>query len=322
MMRWIFLPVTLLLLLNLSIPAAVLHDLQVVDSFARMAATKPFATPRWHNGYLVSFSTDFPPEIRLLDSRTGNIVRTKSIAFSMAPYVRILNVTVSNTGRIAYSGIARDDQGRGVLVIGWVSASGEPEFVVRSEKFAAEHLSFGPNGTLWVRGRTNKVDLLAHFDASGRQITPYIEFPRGAGGVLSNFHPQPLSMIAISEKVGILRDGKDVWTEISNDGHTLGEWPLPPKTPRGITGIAFTPAGDVYVSMDQAQDPKGAADVRLLKLRKDTGQWTEIPYDVLRAPDTPSAPRRYIHLVGARGEDLVIDIGQMNDIRVVRLTGN
>jgi hypothetical protein len=263
---------------------------------------------------LAYFSVDFPPEIRLLNSWTGEVVTTKSIAFSMAPYVRIRSVAISNMGRIAYSGIARDDKGRGVTVLGWIAASGAPEFVVRADKFAGEHLSFAPDGTLWVLGRTNKVDLLAHFDTGGRQITPYIEFPRDTTGTLSNFLPEPISMIAIANRVGILRDGKSVWTEVSIDGRTLGEWPLPRRT-RGFTGIAFTPAGNVYISTDQSGEPKGVADVHLLKLQKGTGQWTEIRYDALLAPGAS----RYMHLYGARGEDLVIETDRRHDYLVVKV---
>lgn len=319
MIRWISLLVALLLYTTFCIPAAVTPALQIVDSFTHpVVAASGFATPRWHNGYLAYFSVDFPPEIKLVKASTGELMTTKNIAFPTAPYVRIRNVAVSNTGRIAYSAIGRDGQGRGVLLIGWIAASGAPEFVVRTDKFAAEHLSFAPDGTLWVIGRTNKIDLLAHFDSAGRQIMPYIEFPRGPKGTMSNFLPQQVSMVSIADRVGILRDGKGVWTEVSNDGQMLGEWPLPKRPIRGSTGIAFTSSGNVYISLDEAQDARGAADVHLLNLRKDTGEWSDVPYDILLASGAP----HYIYLHGARGEDLVIDTGPKNDLRVVRLDGN
>jgi len=303
MIRWTLLLATLLLFTSLGIPAAVVPDLQIVESFPhQVASARPVATPRWHNGYLAYFTTEVPTEIKLIKSSTGELITTKNIAFSTAPSVRIRNVAVSVTGRIAYSGIGRDDQGRDVL-IGWIAASGEPEFVVRTDKFAAEHLSFAPDDSLWVIGRTSKIDLLAHFDTSGRQIMPYIEFPRGPKGTLSNFLPQPVSMVAIADRVGILMDGKGVWTEVSNEGRILGEWPLPKKPIRGFTGIAFTPGGNVYISVDKAQEPRGTVDVHLLKLRKDTGAWSDVPYDQLLASGAP----RYMYLLGASGENLVVE---------------
>jgi len=144
---------------------------------------------------------------------------------------------------------------------------------------------------------------------------PYIELPRGPKGTLSNFLPQPVSMVAIADRVGILMDGKGVWTEIANDGRVLGEWPLPKKPIRGSTGIAFTPGGNVYVSVDEVQEPRAAYDVHLLTLRKDTGEWSNVPYDILLASGAP----RYMHLLGASGEDLVVETGPLNDFRVVRV---
>ena len=269
--------------------------------WSNRAALGEYSSPQWHNGFVARFSFDFPPQIKVLD-RTGSLVTDATIAFPSAPWVRVTNVAVSSSGRVAFTLLGRDDQGRSATAVGWISRSGEIEQIVRTEEYALTDLGFAPDGTLWAVGRNNIIDVLVHYDEAGNAMSR-MDISRD-DGLNFDFSQPPRILFPIEDRVGLLLSGKGVWTELSLEGDILGQWEMPSGV--GLGGIALTPLGEFYfstytpVSQRVSEDDP---DTRLLRLDREHDHWVEISYDGLLKPGDP----RVLELHGSQGEDLVVN---------------
>lgn len=283
-------------------PLDAAQRIEVVGKFEKLPVTAGYAAPTFHSGYMVQFGITFPPEIKVF-ANSGATATDARIAFDTAPYVRIRGATVSRTGRVAFSAVARDKEGRLAETIGWMNPSGDLEFVVRTDDYAAKHLTFAPDGTLWILGYNNRIDVMAHFSAAGEQIMPFIELPRisrvrnfvTAGAILTN-----------ASRVALVLDTRRLIVEFAHDGATLGKWPLPPN--KEVRGTALTDSGDLYLAMSNPRPrvptelDEYQADHQLLRLDRLRGIWEEIEFSHLIKPDEPE----FIHLYGADDDNLVI----------------
>ena len=121
-----------------------------------------------------------------------------NIAFPSAPWVRITNVAVSPARRVAFSFFGRDDEGSSAHGIGWLSAAGEVELILRTDGYLPQHVSFAPDGSLWAQGQWSLTDVLAHYDESGALIQEW-EISREEG---ANFgFPLPSGVFPIEDRV-------------------------------------------------------------------------------------------------------------------------
>ncbi len=259
-----------------------------------------YSYPRWHNGYVARYSFDFPPQIKVLD-QGGSLVTEATIAHPSWPWVRVTNVAVSSSGRVAFSSIGRDDQGRSATAVGWISRSGEIELIVRTDEYALTDLDFAPDGTLWAVGRNNIIDVLVHYDEAGNTLSR-MDISRDDG--LNFGFAQPRILFPTEDRVGLLLSVKGVWTELSLEGDILGQWAMPSGVE--FSGIALTPRGEFYASVYTPLHQRVSEDdpnTRLLRLDRGHNRWVEISYDGLLKPGDP----RVLELHGAHGEDLVVN---------------
>ncbi len=277
MLRHFRVPIVLATLAAASVSPATAQRFEAVETFVWKPLGSDNHVPRWHNGFRAYFPNGAPLFIRVFD-REGQLLMDADLASPAAPWDWITNVAVSPTRRVAFSFIRRGDGANG---IGWLSADGRVERILRTDAYAPSHVSFAPDGTLWAQGPAGGLDLLAHYDATGTLIDKW-EIPGEDGG---NFGWLLLSsLFPIEDRVGIIMDRKRLWVEIAPDGTPIGQWPTPGG--HDVTGAAMTADGDVYVAVSVA-DPAGEdapGQRSIFRLDRSDGEWTRIDYEHLKEP--------------------------------------
>jgi hypothetical protein len=238
-------------------------------------------------------------KITLVD-RSGKTVTQTQLQFPDVPYIQIKDISVSSTGRIAVAGTGRNND-RQANFIAWLTSGGSVEFVVRTDPFMAEKISFLSDGTLWAFGGLNRRDvhdLLRHYDGKGVLVGSSMssrDFLRDKG-----LHPSAGAMMtATDDRVGILSKYANAWVEISPaDGSVIGRWSLPSTGIEPFScGVAITRNGDTYIAL---QNTLGSC--LLFRLDKAAEKWV-----LLEGPDfVARPPKTWIQIIGNDGDNIVM----------------
>ena len=231
----------------------------------------------------------------------------RTLLFLQLRGFRITNVAVSPARRVAFSFLGRDDEGRIAQGIGWLSAAGEVEQILRTDGYIPQHVSFAPDGSLWAQGQWSLTDVLAHYDESGALIQEWdISGEEGA-----NFGWLPTAVFPIEDRVGIIMDQKRLWVEIAPDGTPIGQWPIPGGYE--VTGAALTAEGDAYVLVGRKATAEYQPDENLIfRLDRSNGEWTTIEYDHLKETGDPGG----VELHGALGDGVIIRVNDRGFLTV------
>jgi hypothetical protein len=260
------------------------------------AELKPI--PRWHYGYLTRFEDGVSPAKLMVFDRSGKMSTQAELTF--APYIRVRDIAVSPSGRVAVAGSARDATST-VHFIAWLSASGSVEFIVRSDPFGAELLTFATDGSLWVFGGQNTRQshpMLHQYGVDGKLIKSTL--PSSTVWQGKGLHPAlGAFMTATDGRIGIAMKYAGLWVEVSTlDGGVTGQWPLPPNSDRQLSA-GMTTSGRVYLELENTD----VTGVSVFTLDKQSGHWR--PVDI--SPVVPTRSERWmVHILGGDGENVVM----------------
>jgi hypothetical protein len=174
-----------------------------------------------------------------------------------------------------------------VSTIVWIDPAGKIRSVVRTSPFAAFHVAFANDGTLWAVGRISNAsfedepnhDILRQYDAEGRVLRTMLP----SGGFSSDGkHPAYRSFLATSnDRIGLYCATANEWVELSLTGDVIGRWKTTGGPPIGaLTGAAVTASGAVYVSAQRlipsGKPPDAAARTEIYRLDKQSGSFLAV----------------------------------------------
>jgi hypothetical protein len=209
------------------------------------------------------------------------------------------------------------DAGRAfVSTLGFGTPANGIAKLVKLESFAAQHIAFAPDGTLWALGREYdanlddraEYNLLRHFGRDGVLIGGALPRSAVARG------PSPISpstdsiLVAGADRLGVLSIATRQWLEVSLEGRPIGSYPVQLAPATRITGAAIAPEGDVFFSTETDSAPQlrplsAREAIAIRKLDKASGHLVEVDTSALR-----SAPHQGVLLLGSEGDRLVVRV--------------
>jgi hypothetical protein len=125
-----------------------------VANLERVNTTKEMISPKWQNGYFVSF--DVPdggaaPRIYVHD-RAGKLIANAVVEIPNAIQTDLSDAAISQEGEIAVGGGARSSDGKASTFIAWLGKNGLVRTLVRTTPYTARRLCFADDGSLWALG--------------------------------------------------------------------------------------------------------------------------------------------------------------------------
>ena len=242
--------IVLFTLLGAEVPS--MARLDHVTAFDKDFSQQPI--PRFRNKFVVGYDRGHT-RLRMWDA-AGNAVLEKELNLPGAAKVAISDIAVSSEGTIAVSASAYSASGQGSAVIAWLNPRGELIRVVVTNPFAARRVAFAPDGTLWAFGRVfdeNLRDaahysLLQRYDSDGRWIKsalPRSSFPTGGGAPYTNCF-----LTVTGDRIAVVSVTASEWVELSLEGEVLGRWPWKLDPDVIFTGVALTPNGMLFASLE------------------------------------------------------------------------
>jgi hypothetical protein len=211
--------------------------------------------PEYQNGLLLARDTDHRT-VRFFDT-TGKLRGHVVLSVPDAAVTSTRSMAAAPDGGVAVAASVKNADGASASVIIWLNASGGVERVVRTTPFAAFHLAFAGDGTLWAVGRehdtrfehTAEHNILRRYDRQGRVVSSLL--PKTSFHVPPGpWHPASQSWLTASgDRVGFYSVTAGEWVEASLSGEILGRWkPGGIKPGEDVLGVALTTSGGVYVS--------------------------------------------------------------------------
>ena len=269
--------------------------------------------PVWSGNALLSIEGPATgPNAFVAYSPAGDVLLNAAFSIDGADQTLVLNWDRGVDGSLALCGTSFDRDGRAAPFIGWISADGASQRMIRTEPFTPHLIAVAADGSFWAVGRNlnshrgeRGVDLdagvLRHFDQSGRPLGAYLPRSGFKNSVeLSNNHGRLRALKDGVAWLHYLGSGDGSYTEISSRGD-ITNYPIPrPLKDESdivkITGMAATAAGDVFVSMHLVGNLPGGS---LFWLDRSKRGWLPVTLP-------PGAAGAY--LFGLKGNDLVLQL--------------
>lgn len=210
--------------------------------------------PRFRNKFVVAYDRGHT-RLMVWDA-TGNAVLERELELPGAAKIGISDIAVSADGTIAVSASAYSASGQGSAVIAWLNPRGELIRVVVTNPSAARRVAFAPDGTLWAFGRTfdanlrdaAQYSLLQRYGSDGRWIKsalPRSSFPTGGSAPYTDCF-----LTVTGDRIAVVSVSASEWVELSLEGEVLGRWPWKIDPDARFTGVALTPNGTLFASLE------------------------------------------------------------------------
>jgi len=187
--------------------------------------------------------------------------------------------------------------------------------------FAAGHVVFAADGTLWALGRVHSAnyddepeyDCLRHYDTTGKLIgsaLPRSSFAPGRIGPASES-----LLTASADRIGVVSLTSQEYAEISpTTGEVLGHWKVP-NLSRKSTGAALLKGNELYISGQRYVDKRVAA-ATLSHFNKTTGALEEVDAQKLYGDR-----EKWFYIMGAEENHLVLRMGPSGVMAWVGVAG-
>ena len=250
--------------------------------------------PGFYNGYL--FSAE-PSHVLTLFAPDGHELFSLPIQGHGNGNIHIKSIAIDSDGTLAVSWVDRPDTGIDIRDL-----SGTLLRSFSTGRFAASHLSFGQDHSLWALGwqydearfSEDKQDYrtLRKYSMDGKETGGYLPRSLFAAGLPpGNDQYQARRITLTADRVGVevisgKVDNQREWVELDLNGNVLGRWKLDPSNE--FPGVAFTNDDQAYVHRYN-RDTKSN---QIFRLNRTTSSW-----DLVHAPDA--------NLYGADGDKLV-----------------
>jgi hypothetical protein len=250
--------------------------------------------PGFYNGYL--FSAE-PSHVLTLFAPDGHELFSLPIQGHGNGNIHIKSVAIDSDGTLAVSWVDRPDAGIDIRDL-----SGTLLRSFNTGRFAAAHLSFGQDHSLWALGwqydearwSADKHDyrILRKFSLDGKETGAYLPkslFESGLPPGMEEWQRRRITVTAdrvgveaVSGNIGNQRES----VELDLNGNVTSRWKLDPSNE--FPGVTFTSDDQAYVHRYN----RNTKSNQTFRLNRTTSSW-----DLMNAPDEP--------LYGADGDKLV-----------------
>jgi hypothetical protein len=198
-------------------------------------SNSPYGKPlaRYENGFFVACDPD-DPSVSSFDGSGRPVVQLKLTLPGVYRF-QPREAAVSGDGTIAVAGSAYDSDARSVSAIVWVGRDGKLTRVVRTSPFAAFHVEFAGDGSLWTVGRVIDAnfkevpghDTVGQYDKEGKLTRSLVSLDTFLPHRPHNWHPAMGSLLVVGEdRIGFLSPAAREYIEISLSGTVPGRWPM------------------------------------------------------------------------------------------------
>ena len=250
--------------------------------------------PKWENGFLVGF--EFVPERSptvYAYGRGGNKLFETQLGLDGAYKVTLRAMAASPDGRFAFSGVAENGSPVRKYFIAFLDSTGRI-LRVNVDGFAAGHLCFSPDGTLWAAskpvlqypaGTAPDHDILRAYAPDGNLKFTMLPRSSFAGKAVDPLQTHPISddengtsqLAANESEVVFLSSGFQEFVRVTLSGKLLQRGRMERPAKSFLTGFALAATGAMFLSTQEEVpgDPKKVNFV-FYRWNLANSKWTEL----------------------------------------------